>query len=1005
MEFKGYRTKRLAWAGVSGLALLMGVLGPASAAAQDVAQAPAAEPEADQLDAVIVTGSRIRRNGFESPNPLTVLSSELTRNLGQTNAADIIKMIPQNFGTQSDATAGSQASPNVGSSYVNLRGLNPLGGTRTLTLVNSRRFVPTSDGGAVDLNMIPSSVISRMETVTGGASAAYGSDAIAGVVNVILETKLQGFRGEVDYGQTTRDDGKNVHASMAWGDAFAGGRGHVLLGLEYQDQKGIGDCAAVRKWCAESWDVYTNASNILPGGAASGYNVPGSPGYGLPNFVVGPNSKQAYNDPFGVVRDRSPTAPAARNKRFNADGTDIVSFDPGMFVSSALIGARQGGDGASTYADSDIRTPIERYVGFLRASYELNSDWEVFGEFSYAERTASATSGVTGPRSTFFVKPTNPYLPASLVSLLAGTQFSIGKDLDGQFSNLNRAEVKVARGVVGVTGALADGWTLDAYYQYGRNERRQVATRSRVNTPFIYALDAVRDPATGQIVCAELLKASPNPVAKGCAPLNLFGTGNISQAAIDYVYRPVEEDFVYEQHVVSASVSGELFRNRDAGPIGVAAGVDYRDEGGDVTHGDIPNYNDYAFTFGLDYAGSIKVLEPYAEITVPVFRDGALGKALEVNGAVRWTRNRSRDDLTGDAKTIQATSWKASAIYDPIEGLRLRGTRSRDIRAAGFRELFLKQIPTDPATAQGIVDNPNIPGSPASGDDPTPILSGGNFALGAEKADTTTLGAVLTPGFIPGFTVSADWYQIKIRDAVSALTGQRLVDFCFRDKVFCDRITFASPTNITFVDATRVNLGRFVSRGVDIEAAYRFPLDRLSAALPGTLDLRVMGTYQYDFIVQPSSDAPGVDYAGQSSMLRNTGDFTPAPKWVWNGFLVYSADAFTATLKATHIGKGKLNVERIGPDDPRYSPQLINSISDNTVDSATYFSLGLTYRVTPAESERQVEVFSVVENLFDKKPPVAPGGGSDNQGSDYPTNPAYFDTFGARYKVGARVRF
>ena len=952
---------------------------------------------------ILVTGSRIVRNGFNAPTPITVMDSALIQDLGQVNAGETLRLIPQNSSFQSDASAGTTAGGNVGSSFANLRGLNPFFGTRTLTLVNSRRFVPTSDGGAVDLNVIPSAMIARIETVTGGASAAYGTDAIAGVVNIILDTKLNGFKAQVDYGQTGRGDGKNRHASLTWGSSFGGDRGHVVIGGEYQKQDGIGDCSKVRLWCAESWDIYVNSNVILPGGGVSGYNVAGSPGDPLPNFVVGPGSKQAFNDRRGVVRDRAPAAPAARNIRFTDDGKGIIQFDPGQFVSASQIGPRQGGDGVSTYDDSDLQTPLRRYVGYLQAKYELSDAINISTELTYANRVASNTAAAVPPRSTYFVRAVNPFIPAALIPLLNGTSFSFGKDMDGSVTVLNRSKAEVFRGLVGLDGKLFADWTWNAYYQYGRNTRNQFRTGTRVNTPFLYAFDAVRDPVTGNPVCAELLKANPDPRAQGCKPLNLFGVANVDPEAIAYAYRPVVEDFRYTQHVLAGSVQGTIWKGWGAGPIAAAAGVDYRDETGDVTHGNIPDYNDYAFTFGLDYGGEIKVIEGFGELNVPVFRDWMLGDLFELNGAVRYTRNRSADSYSGEAKTTKATSWKLSGVYDVAGGFRLRGSRSRDIRAASFRELFLKNVPTEPGSTSGIVDNPAIPGSPAGGDDPTPILGGGSFALTPEKADTTTLGAVFAPRFLRNLKLSVDWYQIKITDAVTSLTGQRIVDFCNQFELFCDRITRASPADISFVDARQVNLGKLTVRGVDIEVDYRLPLSDVSSSLGGTLGMRVLGNRQYDFIIQPNQTVPSRDYAGQSGPVVDAGDFNPAPPWIWNGFFSYDTGAFNTTFSVRHLSKGILNVERTGPEDKGYDPNLPNSISTNRVDAATYFGLAMSYRFGQS-SGKNFELFGTIDNLFDRKPPVAPGGGG-GAGSNYPTNPVYFDTFGMRWRVGARVAF
>lgn len=1001
MEKTNGKARYAASAGAASLALALALAG-SPAMAQDSPPA-ASTGEAAEGDGapIIVTGSRISRDtGFNQPTPATIFGAEQVADLGVVNAGDIIRLIPQNTAFQSDATAGITAGADVGASYANLRGLNPSLGTRTLTLVNTRRFVPTSDGGAVDLNLIPTAMIERVETVTGGASAAYGSDAVAGVVNILLDTDLEGIRAQADYGRTFRGDGEGWHGSLVYGTRV-GDRGHFLIGGEYEKRTGIGDCSDVREWCAESWDVFQNANNVLPNGSLSGYDRPGTPGYGLPQYIIGPNSKQAFNDARGVVRNRAPAAPAARNMRFTDDGLGIVQFDPGMYVQNSQTGPRMGGDGESTYADSDIQTPMERWVGYAYGEYELADGLNAVAELTYANRTASNSGVTAGPRSTYFVRADNPFVPQSLRTLLAGTSFSLGKDVDAQIPALNRAQAEVWRGVLGLNGEIGSDWRWNAYYQYGRNDRHQSARYSRVNTEFQYALDAAIDPDTGDVVCRELLATNPNPRAQGCVPMNLFGLDNLDQRAIDYAYRPVVEDFLFTQHVVAADISGTVVEGW-AGPISAAAGAEYRSEKGDVTHGDIPNYTDYAFTFGLDYGGTIKVVETFGEVNVPLLRDAPFAEMLEVNGAVRWTKNTAADIYTGEEKSSEAVSWKLSTIWDIGEGLRLRASRSRDIRAAGFRELFQRNVPTEEGSSLGIVDNPAIAG--AGNDDPTPILNGGSFSLSPEKADTTTAGVVFRPSFIDGLQLSADWYQIELEDAVSILTGQRIVDFCDQFDLFCDRITYASPTNITFIDARRVNLGSIKVRGFDFEIDYRLRLEDVFENAGGTIGLRMLANNQYDLLVQPNSTVPVIDYAGQTGPIAGGADFNPAPDWVFNTFLSYDNGGFNTTLSLRKISSGIYNAERIGPEDEGYDPTLPNSINTNRVEGRTYVGLAMSYAIDLGGNDRSVEVFGAIDNLFDVKPPVAPGGGGLG-GSNYPTNPVFFDTFGARFRTGVRFSY
>ena len=1011
--------------------------------------AMAAQPAAaeENLDEITVTGSRIKRDGFEAPSPLTVIDAAQMEKLGQTNVSEVLASIPQNISTQSENTAGVFPTANVGSNFANLRGLNPIAGTRTLTLVDSRRFVPTSDGGAVDLNVIPSMLISRIETVTGGASAAYGSDAVGGVVNVILDKNFEGVKAQLDYGQTFDGDGKSTHMSLGAGTPFAGDRGHVLFGGEWQDNGGVGDCAEERVWCSESWDFYTNNGIVDPAASPQRNPTTGALSQtnrrylGQPNFIVAPGSKQAYNVSQGVFRNLSPTPAVLINKKFNDEGTAILDMSPGKYVSNLAILPRSGGDGDSTFADSALRVPLERYSLFTHGSWDFTDTLEGFAEVSYAQRKVNVTQQIAGPRSTFFILKDNAYLPASVAAIFpTGGQASLGKDMDETFTGTNSSKASVIRMVAGLSGRIFNTWSWDAYYQYGSNERNQTFDKTRVNDKFAFALDAVDQGRfqtgvpNGKIVCRATLQPTPsNPATaaaiQGCAPLNLFGLNNVSAAAIDYAYDTAPEDFEYAQQVAAATMSGDLWKGFGAGALSAAVGAELRKEYGDVTHGDIPNYNQFAFTFGQDYSGTIDVAEVFTEVNLPIFRDKRFANLLEFNGAIRETRNKSHDrdpknllpPGTDTTRSTDFTSWKMGAVWDPIDWLRIRATRSRDMRAAGFRELFFKAVPTESGTAQGRVNNPFI----GNANDNTPILNAGNFALAPEKADTWTAGVVFSPGgAAQGLRLSADWYEIQIRDAISTTSAQQITNYCYEgQEAFCDRITFnPAPAvgvpargDITFISAGQVNLGRFATRGVDMELDYTLPLSKISESAAGSLNLRTLATLVYDMMFQGTPQAALVDYAGQTGTSAFA-DFANGPKWQLNGQLTYSLARFSTTLTMRYIPSGSLNATWIGPDDPRYAGLIaasnsdlttavpLNTVNDNTVKSRTYVGLAASYRVPFGSSDGSWEVFGVINNLLDKDPPVAPGGNT-GPGTNYPTNPVYFDTLGAQFRMGVRVTF
>ncbi len=296
--------KHFSRAGMSMLALAAGLMVGGTAYAQDAAAPDGQKDTAAQKDenvqangeavnkknAIIVTGSRVARSTFDTPQPVTVLNQKDIQNLNLNNVGEVMKELPSNSNFFAANNVGL-GNFNVGAQLVNLRGLNPFFGTRTLTLVDTKRFVPTTTGGGVDITLIPSMLVARTETVTGGASAVYGSDAIAGVVNIILDTQLEGLKGQVDYTQTTHHgDGKEYHASLAYGTGFAGGRGHFVIGGEYQKTNAIGICSDVRDWCSTSYGMFTNPRSIADINRRQ-----------QPHYIIGPNASSANTSLTGFL--------------------------------------------------------------------------------------------------------------------------------------------------------------------------------------------------------------------------------------------------------------------------------------------------------------------------------------------------------------------------------------------------------------------------------------------------------------------------------------------------------------------------------------------------------------------------------------------------------------------------------------------------------------------------------------------------------------------------------
>jgi outer membrane receptor protein involved in Fe transport len=370
-------------------------------------------------------------------------------------------------------------------------------------------------------------------------------------------------------------------------------------------------------------------------------------------------------------------------------------------------------------------------------------------------------------------------------------------------------------------------------------------------------------------------------------------------------------------------------------------------------------------------------------------------ESFRTDFALRSTRNEASNALqpgVGSSRTFE--SWKMSGIYDPLDWLRFRGTRSRDIRAGNFREYFLprEEDQAAPGGFPGPITNPwnsNIEEGYLS-------ITGGNPGLRPEQADTTTFGAVFS---FDRFRFSADWFEIDMSDAITpgglgGVSAQDLVDACFAGgAAACEYVQGWGTTDITSVEAGSINIGQFLTRGIDLEATYNVPLDN-----GADLDLRVIGSYLSDLVVDTGLGNAPINYEGQSGPVGSFGGFNTSPNWQTTAWLTYSRDRFRTTLETRYIGSGSLNAERFGspPGDP--SNTELFSMTTNDVDDRYYFAWSGSYDLA-LQSDTEMQLFWAVQNLLDEEPPIAPGG------NVYPTNPVFFDTIGRRYRIGARFSF
>lgn len=899
-------------------------------------QAEEPAPASDEAAAdIVVTGSRVARNGFNAPSPTTVIGAELLQQRGAVSIGEALNDIPAFTPTTSTGTAGARPFA-PGANYANLRSLGP---TRTLVLVDGRRFAPsvpsfgTVGANQVDLNLIPPILLERAEVVTGGASAQYGSDAVAGVVNLILNTRFQGLKAEAEKGISERGDNDETRVSVMGGASFAGGRGHVVAAGEYYDNGGVGDIFT-RDWGKRDTQIVANPSPATNG---------------QPRFIISDNVRLSTMTPGGII-----TSGPLRGTVFGPGGT-TSQYNYGTLAGSLfMIG---GGIPNTGLANGVLLVPrLQRAGGYAHADYEVTDKISVFVEGSYGVN--DATSIGIQPRDTgsITIRTDNPYLPDTVRARAATagvTSFSLGRISNDIGQIVVRVRNNNLRVATGLKGKFGSNWSWDGYYQFGQNDYRQRQNGARINANFTQAADAVRN-SGGQIVCRSSLTNAGN----GCVPLNLFGDGSPSAAAINYVTGDAVTRTLYTQHVGALNLRGEPFSTW-AGPVSLATGVEYRREDQHTTADAISQADGFNQQNPKPLDGSFDVAEGYVETVIPLARDTSWAKNLDLNAAARYAHYSSVGGVV---------TWKAGLSYAVNDWLSLRGTRSRDIRAPNIFELRAAPTPTlsninDPFTNTQVAVRQ--------------FLSG-NSNLREEVANTLSGGVVLKPGILNGFQISVDYYRIDIKDAITSVQGNGTVSICAatQDPFFCSNIIRNSAGVITRINSPYANLGNLRTEGIDVEAQYRTDLGA------GSLTLRGVGTYTLHAI---SAFGQGeIDRAGEVGTNNST--VNPTPRFRGTLTSTYGNGGFTGTVQLNYIAKGTYDATYVEGID----------INNNTVPSRIYTLMTLSQTIKAAGTSFQL--FGTVSNLFDVSPPRVP-----STTFFLPTNPAFYDTVGRNFRMGVRV--
>ncbi len=826
---------RTFWSAGTALAMILGAA-PAFAetppAANDAAADRAATDRTDTNQEVIVTGSRIQRLGFDAPTPTTVISETELRIGNRPSIAGVLNDMPQFRATSTPTTTTGNTTS--GTSTADLRGL---GNLRTLTLLDGHRF-----NGAADLNTVPQSLIKRVDVVTGGASAAWGSGAVAGVVNIILDDEMKGIRLGAQTGISTRGDGMRYNVEGAWGTDFAGGRGHFMIGGDYTDDQGI--LSRKSRPNLEA-GVFQRADGQLIRAQDVNYTILNRGG-----SILGLT---------GVPR----------NLVFNPDGTvgplPLGSQTAGQFT--------LGGTGQNIYDYVAVSSPYKRTNVFARATYDLTDSLKLWANGSFNRMTGDYGFFPETPLAV--IMPDNAFLTPTARAQLAANgvaaPFILGRILDdvGPKKMLNfRFSRRNLEGAIGLKGKIGENWGYDVYYDHGEARIDQSLYNQRITSRFNNAVDSVL--VNGKAVCRINAVTVTDPA---CAPIDLLGNGNISPEAVAYAFGANHFIYTTKLDAAGASVHGQPF-STPAGPVDIAFGTDWRWEKM-ITNFVDPLSQAGAFSTLNSSAtnGAFSVKEAFGEVNVPVINMPDTLR-LEVNGAARYSDYSTSGGIW---------TWKTGGTARIANDLLLRAVYSRDIRSPSITEYFLSR-----ATNIGNLQDP-FQGAPQAN---VIVYSGGNAKLTPETSHTLTLGGSYSPRFFKGFSVSLDYYSIDIRNVITTVTAQDALTQCYKaapnDPTCGGIITRNTNGTIGSMLVLYRNLAAYKTRGLDIEASYRRPLGG------GMVTMRAVANHIFDLNIN------GTDVAG---IVGGDTAFS-TPKWRLTGSVTYADDNFGVDLRARYVGGG-----------------------------------------------------------------------------------------------------
>jgi len=963
----------------SALALIMAAALPTAVCAQTASTADAnpamqkGDVDAQAKPDIIVTGSRIARPEFSRPNPIQSFSAETIKDVGATNITDFLLRSPALLGsTKSSDTAGSNLS-SAQLTGVNELNLRNLGTQRTLVLVDGRRHIAAEPGSAaVDTDTIPVDLIDRIDVLTGGTSAVYGADGVSGVVNFVMKHDFEGISLRAQSGISQRGDAGNRFISATAGHNFADGRGNIAAAYEFNETDKFRQTQ--RLPYAQSGPYYRFVRNPA--------DFPDNPT--IPDRIPLSNLRWADSSPGGAIDVNGDSVPD-----FTGEGG---VYDPGTYVSGSpfTIG------GSSTPQDSyfgDYTPYTRRNIANVLGSFKFSPALRVFAEGKFV-RTYANTDGQPSYDFYTYLYPDNAYLNAKFPQATEGATITGRDNFDFGLHNYD-ARRDTLRGVLGADGALGSHGKYEVSVVYGQAKSKATTYNDRISDRYYAALDSVIDPATSKITCrinlpgqtdiqsssfnVSAFNGPPVTFAPGqCVPLNVLGAGSPTSAALAFILANHTDHAKLTQTVFSGSVSGDTgaFLNLPGGPVGFAFGGEYRRETSDYIPSDLELNNQLLDGSGsVRTKGSFNVKEAFGEINLPIFKENRFAYGLSVGAAGRI----SKYSTIGSTK-----SWSFNGTYSPIRDISFRGTLSQAVRAPNISELFQGQsgafdFISDPCgidqvgsgsqyrqancnsilTGLGITpstfDPVNNPISPAN----SSLLgtSGGNPRLREETARSWTAGMVLRPRFLPNLLISADWYDIRIRNAINTASAEDLAKLCVDQPTltnpFCSAITRSSSTGlINGYSVSPQNVAAIRTSGLDVALDWRIrPRGDI-----GTFNLHVIANYLKTLkrIASPGADVENQrDYSSTSSGAQ-------APKFSGSATLQWRKGPFDLTYDVQYFSRTlRFTRERIAGQPDIVAPQYIR-FKESWLHNAQ----------ASIDIAKKFDFYLGVNNIFDSKPDV-----------------------------------